>query len=160
SSAGPTTVNVGNAGRLTDILAAVTIANPPSFTAVNVDDSADPVARTVTQDTVFFRGADNGRISFGGVPIYYKYAYTSALTLRTGTGSTTVNVLATGVSTNLVCPSGFQVSIGSPTAGLDNINGTVNVSGSIVSFGIDDSHTSANHSYVFGRNFVQQADKA
>src|SRR5262249_43550523 len=37
-----TTVNVGNAGRLTDIRGAVTITNPPNLTTVNVDDSADP----------------------------------------------------------------------------------------------------------------------
>ena len=35
------TVNVGNAGSVQGILAAVNIQNPPSFTTLNVNDSAD-----------------------------------------------------------------------------------------------------------------------
>src|SRR5262249_25720730 len=99
---GQDNVTIANAGRLTDILAAVTITNPPSYTAVTVDDSADPVARTVTLDTVSFSDGPYGRVSFGGVPIQYKYADTSSVTLHTGTGGATVNVLATRVDTNLV----------------------------------------------------------
>src|SRR5205814_8408576 len=87
------TANVGNAGRLTNIRAAVTITNPPSFTAVNVDDSADPDPRIVVLDTASVNGADHGRISFGGVPILYKYADTASVSVRTGQNDDVVNVL-------------------------------------------------------------------
>src|SRR5262249_34495170 len=45
-----TTVNVGN-GTTQYIRNGVTITNPPSFTTVNVDDSADPLSRTTTIGT-------------------------------------------------------------------------------------------------------------
>jgi hypothetical protein len=66
-----------------------------------VDDSADPTFRTVTLDTVSIDDASYGRISFGGVPIQYKYAETSAVILHTGSGGATVNVLADGSPTML-----------------------------------------------------------
>src|SRR5262249_33566780 len=49
---GNTTVNVGNAGRLTDIQGAISIINPPNYTTVIVNAQNDPVARTLTLDTV------------------------------------------------------------------------------------------------------------
>src|SRR5262249_7329708 len=94
-----TTVNVGDAGRLTNILGEITVTNPLSFTAVNVDDSADPDPRTVTLDTVSVNGADHGRISFvGGVPILYKYADTANVRVGTGQNNDVVSVLGTGAS--------------------------------------------------------------
>src|SRR5262249_11414760 len=41
---GSDTVNVGNAGSVQGIIGALNIQNPPSFTTLNVNDSADTVA--------------------------------------------------------------------------------------------------------------------
>jgi hypothetical protein len=98
------TVNVGNAGHLTGILGSLTLASA----VVNVYDYADPTARTVTLDTV---GA-YGRISFGGVPIQYQSGGTSLMTLDTGTGGATANVLATSVPTNVAGYGPLTVNVG------------------------------------------------
>ena len=136
-----TSVNIGNAGRLTDILASVTVTNPPSYTAVNVDDSADPTFRTVTLSTVSLGDGSYGRVSFGGVPIQYKYADTSSFTLQTGTGGAAVNVLATQVDTNLVGWSGnTTVNVGN-AGRLTDILGAISISNppSFTTVNVDDS---------------------
>ena len=46
--------------RLTDVLGAITINNASSYTAVNVDDSADPVAQTVTLDSTYVGSRPHG----------------------------------------------------------------------------------------------------
>ena len=51
SGGGSDVVNVGNAGSVQGILSTLNIKNPPWFTALNVDDSADATARTVTLST-------------------------------------------------------------------------------------------------------------
>src|SRR5262245_14121826 len=48
NSVGSDTVNVGNAGNVQGILGAVTIQNSNSTDTLNVDDSADTMARTAT----------------------------------------------------------------------------------------------------------------
>ena len=48
-SGGPTTANVGNGlNGVQDITGALTVTNPPSFTQLNLNDSADTVGRNVT----------------------------------------------------------------------------------------------------------------
>jgi hypothetical protein len=128
---GPDTANVGNGGRLTDILAAVTITDPPAgaFTAVNVDDSADPTFRTPTLDTVPIGGFDYGRISFGGVPVQYRYVDTSSVTFQTGAGGATVNVRATGAPTAVVGHGTNTVNVGDAGNTLASIHGSVSVLG-------------------------------
>src|SRR5262249_61459102 len=81
-----TTLHLRNAARLPYTQRFRSITNPPSYTAVTVDDSADPVVRTVTLDTYTSSSGVFGRISFGGVPLYYRYADTSIVTVYTGTG--------------------------------------------------------------------------
>lgn len=98
---GADTVLVGSGSKLTEIRSAVTIENPPSYTALTVDDSADPTFRNVTHETVSISGSLYGRISFGGVPIQYKYADTSRVTLNTGSGGAQVNVLGTSTPLTL-----------------------------------------------------------
>ncbi|MFO0909413.1 MAG: hypothetical protein U0794_13855 [Isosphaeraceae bacterium] len=44
---GATNVNIGNAGSVQSILGTVNLSNPPSFSAVVIDDSADATARTI-----------------------------------------------------------------------------------------------------------------
>jgi hypothetical protein len=98
-----TTVNVGDGGSLGAIHGPLTITNPPAVTTVNVDDSADTTARTVTLDTVTTGGGDYGRITdLAPADILYKYADTSSVALQTGITGPTVNVLATRVPVGLV----------------------------------------------------------
>jgi hypothetical protein len=90
---GSTTVNVGN-GTTQNIRNGVTITNPPSFTTVIVDDSADPGSRTTTVGTwsLFPAYGQITGLSSGGASIFFKYADTTSVTVKTGTGSNTVNV--------------------------------------------------------------------
>lgn len=90
---GSTTVNIGN-GTLTSIRNSVTVTDPPSFSTVNVDDSADTATRTATLNTWSFENG-YGQISgfTGEAWIFFKYNDTSTVTLKTGTGTNSVNVL-------------------------------------------------------------------
>src|SRR5262249_45545793 len=108
---------------------AVTITNPPNFTTVNVDDSADPTFRTVTQSTSSFADGPYGRVDFNGGPtIYYKYADTSNFTLHTGTAGATVNVRANGGPPTLV-GHGLDTTVNVANAGsLANILPAIDVS--------------------------------
>ena len=101
-------VNVGNAGSVQQILGPLTITNPPSFTTINVDDSADGSARTVTLDTVGIGFSYYGRIAgLAPAPILYRYADTNNVSIETGPGGATVNALTTGKPINLIGnPSG------------------------------------------------------
>jgi hypothetical protein len=102
-SNGGDTVNVGNAGSVQGILGELNIDNPLSFTTVNIDDSADTTARTVTLDT-FTPAADTPWGSVTGLApasINYRYGDTQSVSITTGSGADTVNVHATGVTTNL-----------------------------------------------------------
>src|SRR5262249_15567304 len=96
SAGGRDTVNISNAASVQGPLSPLTIQNPPSFTTINVDDSADTAARTATLSTFVSGGATWGSI-VGLVPtsITYKYADTSAVNITMGLANDTVNVLAT-----------------------------------------------------------------
>src|SRR5262249_37182447 len=93
------TVNVGNAGSVQGILAAVTVQNPPSFTTLNVNDSADATARTATLNTFVSGGANWGSIT-GLAPAAIDYASTDIRSVSgpTRRGNDTLNVLATGAN--------------------------------------------------------------
>ena len=72
---GSDTVNVGNAGSVQGILGSLTIQNPPSFTTLNVNDSADTFPRTATLSTFTSGGANFGLIvGLAPAAISYKYA--------------------------------------------------------------------------------------
>ena len=98
TSGGVDTVNVGNAGSVQGILGALTVQNPPSFDTLNVNDSADTTARTVTLSTFASGGTNWGSITgLAPAAINYNYTDTSSVNITTGSGNDTVNVLATGV---------------------------------------------------------------
>jgi hypothetical protein len=63
TSGGRDTVNVGNAGSLQAILGTLTIQNPPNFTTLNINDSADTTARTATLSTFSLDGTSWGSIT-------------------------------------------------------------------------------------------------
>jgi hypothetical protein len=116
------TVNVGDNGSVQGIVGAVSVENPPSYTTLNIDDSADPNARTATITTVGSNPADSEGNSdvWGSVTglapaaISYEYDDTGSVHLTTGHGGDTVNVLATGVPTYLSSGGGADtVNVGS-----------------------------------------------
>jgi hypothetical protein len=106
-------VNVGDAGSVQAIQGALTITDPPSFAAVNVDDSADTVSRTVYLDTITNGGSSFGRITgLAPAAIEYKDADTASVTVETGTGGNTVYVLSTVAPVNVDCHGHDTVNVG------------------------------------------------
>jgi hypothetical protein len=158
TSSGNATVNIGNLNRLVqDIQGQVTIQNPPSYTTVNVIDSGDPYSRTVTLDSIALSDSthiDNkavyGQITFSGsAPIQYKFADTSSVTVQTGLGGATVNVLSTGVATTLIGNGYYSdvVNVGNSYNGVQSIQGTLTVRNppSYTTLNISNCADSANH---------------
>jgi hypothetical protein len=89
-------VNVGNAGWVAGIQSQVTIRNPPSFTTLNVDDSADGANH---YPVVVNAGSITG---LAPAPISYQQTDLRALNISTGTGQNYVYVTSTPSS--LVLP--------------------------------------------------------
>jgi hypothetical protein len=138
-----TTVNVGNAGSVQAIHGALTITNPPSHTTVNVDASADVTPGTVTLGTTTIGGLNFGLIAgLAPTSIYYKYFDTNTVTVQTGFGGPTVNVLATGVPVNLIGHSLFTTVNVGHAGSVQAINGPLTISGSpgsAATVNVDDS---------------------
>jgi hypothetical protein len=141
------TVNVGSGGSVQDVLGTLNIENPPSFWTINVDDSADTAARTVTLDT-FTPSGDTPWGSITGLapaPINYEYNDTTALNLTTGTQADTVNVRATGATTNLFNGGGGDVVNVGSAGSVQNILGALRVDNnpSLTTLTVDDSADTA-----------------
>jgi hypothetical protein len=163
SGFGSDTVNVGNAGSVQDILGALTIQNPEDFTAININDTADTTARTVTLKTITSGGSNWGSVTgLAPAAINYKYDDTLSISITTGTGNDTVNVLATG---NNVLPGGLTTTL-STGGGRDTINvgnggsvqgivGTLSIQNppNVDTVNINDSADTAARSVIF-RTFV------
>ena len=107
---------------------ALNVQNPPSHDTINVNDSADATARTVTLSTFTSGGSPWGSIT-GLVPaaINYKYADTSSVSATTGSGADTVNVRSTGVTTNLSTSGGLDVVNVGNAGSVQGILGALNV---------------------------------
>jgi len=76
---GSDTVNVGGAGSVQGILAAVNIENRSSLDTINIDDAADTTARTVTLSTFTSGGTPWGSITgLAPAAINFDYADTSS----------------------------------------------------------------------------------
>ena len=106
--AGLDIVNIGTGGSSSNvqgILGQVTIDNPPSETAINIQDSGDSTAPTFTlgndSNLALLGWGDVFDLAIPTLKISYKYTDTGNLTLNSGPGAT-VDVVATGVTTNLV----------------------------------------------------------
>jgi hypothetical protein len=116
SGGGSDTVNVGSGGSVQGIVGAVSVQNPPNYTTLNIDDSADATARTVTLST-YTPAGDSAWGSITGLApaaINYKYADTrlTGVHLNTGSGGDPINVLATGVPTYLSGGGADTVNVG------------------------------------------------
>ncbi|MFO0843955.1 MAG: hypothetical protein U0797_16415 [Gemmataceae bacterium] len=113
-----TTVNVGQAGSVQNILGSLTVTNAAALsTALNIDDSADAASRVVTLDVAAAPGVPwlYGTVrGLAPANISYRASAVSRLTVHTGTGAETVNVRATAGLVTLVGHSGnTAVSFGS-----------------------------------------------
>jgi hypothetical protein len=97
------TVNVGNGGSVQGILGVVTVANPLSFTRLNVDDSSDPIPQRVTLSASGLIGILSG---LALAPIEYATTAINSLTVRGGTGGNTFTITALLVPTTLDTGSG------------------------------------------------------
>jgi hypothetical protein len=142
-----TTVNIGNAGSVQQILGPLTITDPPAgaFVTVNVDDSADSAAHSLTLDTNVIAGSNYGRITgLAPAAIQYKYQDTSTVTVDMGTGAATVNILSTGVPVNLSGHGPNTVNVGN-AGSVQAINGSLVISGppSLATVNVDDSADNA-----------------
>src|SRR5439155_571707 len=86
---GTDTVNIGSGSSVQNILGSLNIENPPSFSTINVDDSNDAGARTVTFGT-FTPSGDSAWGSITGLApaaINYEYIDTASVTVDTGTAA-------------------------------------------------------------------------
>ena len=64
---GNDTFNVGNAGSMQSILGALNIQNPLSHTTLNLNDSADPIARAVTVSATAVTGLAPAAVTYTGL---------------------------------------------------------------------------------------------
>jgi hypothetical protein len=120
------TVNVGNAGSVAGVLGALNLENEPNYDTVNINDQSDTTTHTATIDTVTRSGDTSlGRLQgIGAAPITWDYFDTTAVSINFGGGTSTVNVLGTGVLTNLNGnPAGVNTLVGA------NVNTTWNITG-------------------------------
>jgi hypothetical protein len=152
SGSGDDTLNVGHKGQVGGIGANINVDNPSGVTAlwtINVNDSADTTAHAVTLDS--FTNSTDGELwgRIGGLAtgkVRYDFANTAKVNLQTGDANNALNVLATGVVTNLVSNNSSSttntVTIGNGGT-VDQIAGKVLVSthatGGTSAIVIDDS---------------------
>jgi hypothetical protein len=135
-------VNFGTGGSMAGIQGTVSVSNGPSYTHVNIDDSADSLNRSVSISNggVSVQGA--AAITFGNTSVNtltinggsgnntYTVAGSQAISgtvLNTGSGVDTVNVQATSYALNLNYQGGGRADVANLGSGgsVANIQGTV-----------------------------------
>jgi hypothetical protein len=109
------TVNVGSGNSVAGIVGTLNLENEPAYDTVNVNDQSDVTAHTATIDTATRSGETSlGRLQgIGAAPITWDYNDTTAVNLNFGSGTSTVNVLGTGVITNLFNNAAATINVGS-----------------------------------------------
>jgi hypothetical protein len=162
-----TTVNVGNAGSVQAIQGALNIENPVFFNDITVDDSVDTGNPTVTLSTLGANPTDSegnsdvwGQIS-GLAPanINYEYGDTNSLTVTTGTGLVTADVLATGTTIKLMASAGAgtTVNVGSASNTFDPIVGTLDIEGAgNTTLAVNDTGTSSIQQWDVGSSYIDR----
>jgi hypothetical protein len=122
------TINIGNSNSVAGIQGTLNLENEPSFDTVNINDQSDSTAHTATIDTVTRSGETSlGRLQgIGAAPITWDYNDTTAVNINFGGGTNIVNVLGTGVTTNLFSTVFSTVNIGSSNT-IAGIQGTLNL---------------------------------
>jgi hypothetical protein len=122
------TINVGNSGSVAGIQGALNLENEPSFDTVNINDQNDTTTETVTLSTIT-RSADTslGAVNgLGASQITWDYNDTSAVNLNLGSGASTVNVLGTGVTTNIFNSAAATINVGN-SGSVAGIQGQLNL---------------------------------
>src|SRR5262249_53709250 len=95
-------VNVGNAGNAQGVQGTVDVSNTAQYTTLTVDDSFDPVSRTVTLDTLALLGSHPWGTITGIVPgaiNYRAYDMKDPVTIKCGSGGNNVTVNNTPLKT-------------------------------------------------------------
>jgi hypothetical protein len=107
--------NLGDTfNRLQGIQGTVLLENEPSFSTVNINDQGDAAGRFVFLNSIQRTGDSSvGEVSgLGAADIQWDYADTSAVNLNLGPGDSTVNVLGTGVTTNVFNSARAAIDVG------------------------------------------------
>jgi hypothetical protein len=130
-----TTINVGNGDTVAGIQGALNLENEPAFDTINLNSQVDTdsltVPLTVTLSTITRPGDSSlGAINGlpGGAQITYDYFDTSVINLNLGAG--TIDVKATGVTTNITNSASTHINVGSndgDSGVLAGIRGALNV---------------------------------
>jgi hypothetical protein len=133
-------VNVGSGGSAQGIQGPLNLEGPtaPGGNIIKIDDSTAAGSRTATLSSFQPNGSDSegnndpyGKVNgLAPADINYEYADTSSITIKTGSSSTptSINVLQTGVVTNLVTKGTTTINVGS-SGSAQGILGTLNVDG-------------------------------
>jgi hypothetical protein len=82
---GSDNVTVGNAGSMDDVGGYVHVSNPPGYSSLTLDDSADGGDRSAEMNAGWVSG-------LGHAVVYYAYPDLQALTVRMGTGHNTLTI--------------------------------------------------------------------
>jgi hypothetical protein len=166
---GSDVANLGVGGSVQGLQGAVTIYNGPSYTHVNIDDSADGGNRTVTIGPGGVTGLAPAAINFGAVSLNTltvsggsgnnSYTITGSqayqgTTLNTGAGADTVNVQATPYALSI----NYQGGGGSDVANLGNAGSVQGITGAVTIYNgpsythvnIDDSADGGNRTVTIG----------
>jgi hypothetical protein len=150
TSRGAAFVNLGTAGSVQGILGNVTITDPVGHNdQIDINDTNDLGFHTVTVDT-FTPSGDTAHERIGGLApgvIDFRGADTTFLSVETGRGGATINVLGTANYTDLLENASGAVNVGN-AGSLQGIHGAVeirNIGGgsSRTSVTVDDSADSA-----------------
>jgi hypothetical protein len=130
SLGGPATVNIGNHGSLRGIQGAIHIFNTPSFSTVNIDESADLVNHAFQFRTSGSQGVIDG-LGFVA-PIFYNPGDIASITLTSGQGSEAFQVESTLGEFPLTINgrgSSDQFIVGFFFGSLDHINNPLTLNG-------------------------------
>lgn len=118
---GADTVNIGNpTNGVQGIASPVWVYNPPSFTTLNIDDSADVTGRTATYTSTDVTGLAPGSITWTASDI-------SSITLTNGSGADTVNILSTAKPLTVDGTNGFDTVTIGDVNGVQDILSTIYV---------------------------------
>jgi hypothetical protein len=136
----PNHVEVGNNGRLTNILSDVSVSNARNTTDLVSDDSADPGSATVT--------ITSNTVSYGNPNAVLRYSNLASLTVRTGAGAATANVQSTSAATNVVGGGPLTVNVGNAGT-VQGIRAALTVSdpaGRLATVNVNDQNDAADRS--------------
>jgi hypothetical protein len=120
---GSDTFNLGNAHNVQGIHGTLTLANPPNFNAINLDDVADFLPRSVTLAATAGVGSITG---LAPGTIRYRYSDTRSLSLFLAVGGNVVNVQATDASALTTLIDAATVNVGN-AGSVQGVAGTLNL---------------------------------